>query len=45
MRTGGKPAVWPSDRVQVAAYGMLLEDAFGLSIDEGRVDSAAVMST
>jgi CRISPR-associated protein Cas1 len=41
----GKPArasdgtaeAWPSDRVQVAAYALLLEEAFGQPIAEGRI--------
>ena len=31
------PEVWPSDRLQVAAYAMLLEHQIGKSVDEGRV--------
>src|SRR5262249_13861538 len=33
----GQPAAWPSDRVQVVAYALLLEDAFGQPVPEGRV--------
>lgn len=33
----GAPTAWPSDEVQVAAYAMLLEDARGEAIAEGRV--------
>jgi len=33
----GDPEAWPSDRVQVAAYAMLIEDDTGEAIDEGRV--------
>jgi CRISPR-associated protein Cas1 len=41
----GKPAraddgtaeAWPSDRLQVIAYAMLLEEAFGQAIAEGRI--------
>lgn len=32
-----KPAAWDSDRVQVAAYAMLLEEATGQAIPEARV--------
>lgn len=32
-----KPAPWPSDRVQLAAYAMLLEEATGQPITEGRI--------
>ncbi len=34
---GGKPAAWDSDRVQVAAYAMLLEEALGEAVLEGRI--------
>src|SRR5262249_39863632 len=33
----GVPEAWPSDRVQVVAYAVLLEEAYGQSIAEGRV--------
>ncbi len=33
----GPPAAWPSDRLQVIAYALLLEDAFGQPVPEGRV--------
>ena len=33
----GKPEAWPSDRLQVIAYAVLLEEAFGEPIPEGRV--------
>lgn len=32
-----KPCAWPSDRIQVAAYAMLIEDVTGQSIAEARV--------
>lgn len=32
-----QPTAWPSDRVQLASYAMLLEEAFGKPIPEGRV--------
>jgi CRISPR-associated protein Cas1 len=31
------PAAWPSDRLQIIAYAVLLEDAFGEPIPEGRI--------
>ncbi|OWK34205.1 type I-MYXAN CRISPR-associated endonuclease Cas4/Cas1 [Fimbriiglobus ruber] len=31
------PQVWPSDRLQLVAYAVLLEEAFGQPIPEGRV--------
>jgi CRISP-associated protein Cas1 len=31
------PEPWPSDRLQVIAYAVLLEDAFGQPIPEGRI--------
>lgn len=34
---GGKPGPWPSDKVQLAAYAMLLEESTGQAITEGRV--------
>ena len=34
---GGPPAAWPSDRLQVIAYAVLLEEAFGQAIPEGRI--------
>jgi CRISPR-associated protein Cas1 len=33
----GAAEAWPSDRLQVAAYAALLEDAFGRPVPEGRV--------
>ena len=33
----GTPAAWPSDRLQVVAYAVLLEEAFGRPVPEGRV--------
>ncbi|MFO0796362.1 MAG: type I-MYXAN CRISPR-associated endonuclease Cas1 [Gemmataceae bacterium] len=33
----GGHAAWPSDRLQLIAYAVLLEEAFGQSIPEGRV--------
>lgn len=37
QRTNGKPAAWPSDALQVSAYGLLLEEARAMEINEGRV--------
>ena len=31
------PQAWPSDRLQVIAYAVLLEEAFGQAIPEGRI--------
>ncbi|TWU43851.1 CRISPR-associated protein Cas4/endonuclease Cas1 fusion [Novipirellula aureliae] len=31
------PMAWPSDRMQVAAYAMLLEEQLGQSVTEGRI--------
>jgi CRISPR-associated protein Cas1 len=33
----GSAAAWPSDRLQVVAYALLLEEAFGQTIPEGRI--------
>lgn len=33
----GQAAAWPSDRLQLIAYAVLLEEAFGQAISEGRV--------
>src|SRR5712691_5169469 len=33
----GPPSPWPSDRLQLIAYAMLLEEAFAQPIAEGRV--------
>lgn len=33
----GQPAAWPSDRLQLIAYAVLLEEAFGEPIAEGRI--------
>jgi CRISPR-associated protein Cas1 len=33
----GAPQAWPSDRLQVIAYALLLEEAFGQPIPEGRI--------
>jgi CRISP-associated protein Cas1 len=33
----GPPGVWPSDRVQVVAYAMLLEEHLGQTVSEARV--------
>jgi len=32
-----QPSAWASDRLQVVAYAVMLEDAFGQSIPEGRI--------
>ncbi len=34
---GQPPAAWPSDRLQIIAYAVLLEEAFGQPIPEGRI--------
>jgi len=36
-RDGKTPCAWPSDALQVAAYGMLLEEETGETIGEGRI--------
>ena len=39
-RSAGKPGAreaWQTDRVQVAAYAMLIERAYGVTVSEGRV--------
>lgn len=36
-RVDGKPVAWPGDALQVAAYGMMLEEVRGISVPEGRV--------
>jgi CRISPR-associated protein Cas1 len=33
----GTASAWASDRIQVTGYAMLLEDAFGQAINEGRI--------
>lgn len=33
----GKPDAWPSDRLQIIAYAVLIEEAFGQSVPEGRI--------
>lgn len=33
----GQAHAWPSDRIQIAAYAMLLEDTLGQPISEGRI--------
>ncbi|MCE1246810.1 MAG: type I-MYXAN CRISPR-associated endonuclease Cas1 [Firmicutes bacterium] len=37
FRENNKPGAWISDKVQIAAYAMLLEERFGEPIPEGRV--------
>lgn len=37
----GAPAAWRTDQVQLAAYALLVEEAYGAEIDEGRVHYAA----
>ena len=37
QRINGKPTAWPSDAIQVAAYGLMLEEARGIHVTEGRV--------
>src|SRR5947209_14243547 len=34
---GQPPEAWPSDRLQIVAYALLLEEAFGQPIPEGRL--------
>ncbi len=34
---GQPPDAWPSDRLQIVAYALLLEEAFGQSVPEGRI--------
>jgi CRISPR-associated protein Cas1 len=34
---GRQPDAWPSDRLQIIAYALLLEEAFGQPIPEGRI--------
>jgi CRISPR-associated protein Cas1 len=36
-REGKESAAWPSDALQVSAYGLLLEEALGERIEEGRL--------
>lgn len=36
-REGGEPEAWPSDRLQITAYALLLEEELGRPIPEGRV--------
>ena len=36
-RVDGVPTAWPGDALQVAAYGLLLEDAKKISVPEGRI--------
>jgi CRISPR-associated protein Cas1 len=33
----GGAAAWPSDRIQVIAYALMVEDAFGQPVPEGRI--------
>src|SRR5207249_8452879 len=33
----GATEAWPSDRIQIVAYAVLLEDAFGQTVPEGRI--------
>ncbi|MBW7864434.1 MAG: type I-MYXAN CRISPR-associated endonuclease Cas1 [Candidatus Hydrogenedentes bacterium] len=37
LTKGADPEAWPSDSLQVSAYGMLLEEALGQPVAEGRV--------
>src|SRR4051812_42501013 len=39
------PAAWPSDRLQLIAYAVLLEEAFGEPIPEGRIRYHAAKAT
>jgi len=36
-REGNSPCAWPADALQVAAYGMLLEEETGRPVSEGRI--------
>lgn len=36
-REPGRPQVWPSDRLQIVAYALLLEEATGTRVPEGRI--------
>lgn len=40
-----QPSAWPSDRLQIIAYAVLLEEAFGQAIPEGRIRYHAVNVT
>jgi CRISPR-associated protein Cas1 len=33
----GVPAAWPSDRLQIIAYAVLIEETFGQTVPEGRI--------
>jgi CRISPR-associated protein Cas1 len=37
LRKHGEPTAWPSDRIQVLAYALLLESVFEVTILEGRI--------
>ena len=37
LRVDGKPTAWSSDALQVAAYGMMMEEAQGIKVSEGRI--------
>lgn len=37
LRKNGVPTAWPSDRIQVLAYAILIEDCFQVNIQEARV--------
>ena len=37
LRRDGEADVWPSDKIQVAAYALLLQEALGENIEEARV--------
>ena len=41
----GTSSAWPSDRLQIIAYAVLLEETFGQTIPEGRVRYHAVNIT
>jgi CRISPR-associated protein Cas1 len=36
-REDGSSAAWPSDRIQIIAYSVLLEETYGQTIPEGRI--------
>src|SRR5258708_39323401 len=41
----GKPEAWASDRLQVIAYAVLIEEAFGQPVPEGRIRYHAANAT
>ena len=45
FREDGRPAPWPSDSLQVSAYGMLVEAEIGARVIEGRIRYHAANTT